>query len=1522
MNQAFSLVRCSALVMSMLAPAALAQTTVGPGEVLPITISTAEDFEINGGTLAPTNVTLSGTIHLQSSSRIIRPQNSLVPDPRGNLREASTGPTNLNGPISGAGDLELGNASRDPLFVNGNNTYTGHSYITAGDIIATTSTAFGSPLGTTTIQGANVRVDAATDEQFRIEGGTLRFNAGDFVPSTPITIAGGQVYLPNRDLYQVPIVVDGAGGAIQFAFNEAASWTGGSTGTGSLRLVGRIGVDAPLTHDGDLVIDGVRLNVPNTYTGKTIIADNYVIDRADVFGTATSPIEIDDAGVTVQVLPNGDRGFALKRGTLDVQTSAPINAGVTLGGGFEAVLRGVGTFNAPVDYVTVPGGGNAYIQGGTFNGPIRGNTLLRLGGDDGVTLNAANDIQGLVHVTEGTVIVNHVNALPLPATLIQGGVIELNTVANGLPMLQRYPYGSQQTGTLRLNVDQHFDGHSHLNLGTVESTADIRFDRLITHSAEITSAEQGSVTINGELLVLGSAKISGTIKGNGTIRVVGINLSASGDLSEFNGDLVVENGTLAIVAPTPLGSGDIFVRGAGTLDFGGYFSPARVVDNTIFLHNEYSPIPGSAGLAYSEYGGGPLTIAGRLDVGEHGGTIRGSNGIYITGSITGHSLQLVDSSIAIESRQEQLDVLKIVDSSISIGNEGGLHGLDSIHIQNGGALRITSNDSGSIDRIDESTPIHSYGGRIEVFHHLHFTGSETLGTLHLDRGFTEILGRPESPVRLVNIQRERGSLLRFSEHAGQGGVGFVNRPTLPNGMLGPWATTDSGFATLDASNTFRSVQPTASNLNTAGPDDHVAVQGGQTLTGDRVVASLNNPPTGSPYSLDLNGHKLTVRSGGIYSSGDIVNGILTAGDGQPAELIIYQTRRIDANIVDNGPNGSVALVVADEFGLPLSGVNTYTGGTWVVGDSSPYYADRARLIIESLEAIPSNDRVHVEFGHYDIRLAEPSIVDLAELHIRNDGYVTGANARIDADVYHFEHGLLNAPLVGNGTIYKDSSQTFEFGNDSDSSEFAGNLYLRDGLLRLERESIPNASIFVEGGWLDAGGQFSGVNNDIVLDGGQLEGYFGGAIHVASDSTLYHNGDTLLRGSLSGGSDLTIRGTRSDDYVGIFGDASQYTGDFHVPSGALRIGALAQLGAGEIYVHEGGQLILGSDRTGDGQTIVDRDIHINHGTVYFAPPTGFSEFNGSNGVITGNAYVHDVAFFGANGYGVLNGQRGPGLVFAGGVVLDDGATVFGRTRSNAVFFADEVPLIEIAGHLDVGTDNVWNLELAALSVTGTIRAGAPDASIDFQGLPSLLRIDQASIFAEAGRAISITVNGAPRDVHLSTSEAGLAGDGAIHGNFDLSDGATIAPGSSPGSLTIAGDLQLGSGAVYEWEIENQAAGAGAGWDLLNVDGILTFTATSEAPWILAINELENVLAFRGSEWLIASATTINGFDPTCVQVLTDNVSDTFQRSRTDQFSIEMRGTDLYLVLTVPEPASATYIALLCLILLAYKGTRHR
>lgn len=131
---------------------------------------------------------------------------------------------------------------------------------------------------------------------------------------------------------------------------------------------------------------------------------------------------------------------------------------------------------------------------------------------------------------------------------------------------------------------------------------------------------------------------------------------------------------------------------------------------------------------------------------------------------------------------------------------------------------------------------------------------------------------------------------------------------------------------------------------------------------------------------------------------------------------------------------------------------------------------------------------------------------------------------------------------------------------------------------------------------------------------------------------------------------------------------------------------------------------------------------------------------------------------------------------------------------------------------------------------------------------------------------------------------LAGSGTVIGSVVVGGGATLAPGASPGTLTVTQGVTWASGGSYEWQVVNSGAGAGVstGWDLLSVGGALAITATPADPfkvnlWSLASSGPDvsgSASGFNpalGSTWRIASASGgISGFSPDKFQV---NVSAT-------------------------------------------------
>ncbi len=1370
-------------------------------------------------------------------------------------------------------------------------------------------------------------IQVPTDEQFRVEGGILRFNAGDFVPALPVTIAGGEVILPKRDQHTMPAVVDGPGGTLTFTSGNTSSWTGGSVGTGTLSLGGRINVDAPLTHDGGLIIRGAQLNVANTYTGDTVIMGDAVINHRDALGTATTPIVMEDGTLVLNEIPTGDRRLVVKRGSLTVNSTTSYDGPLSLGGTFDVSVVSNGAFNRPIDYVTTPGGGYVHLRKGTFNGPIRGTTEIRLGSNAGdVVLNAANEIHGRATVLDGKVIVNHPQGVKLASTQIQRGVLEMNVPATQSPFLTGYQFDSSASGTLRLNVDQDIDDTWIINEGMVEAAADVKLRRLVLlgvgGKAVVTATNSGSLDIGEELLVVSTGAIDGGISGDGDIRLVGSRLTVAGDLNNFTGNYHVQSGFLTFgYSPsgftTPTFSNpdsEIHVYPGGTLSWATNTSSTElIIENDIYLHNA-GAANGYQGALLDGTGNGSRVLRGRVDVGDEGSAIAGS--FRVEGPLTGTNLTLGSGSLRIVSPQKQLQGQLQVDdgAGFSLLEEGQLHGIDSILLNRGSVLGIAPVLSGPQDRLGDDIEIKSRGGQVSniSISYDNRTTTETLGKLHLLSSLTEIYAyndsaTPNQSLKFASLERERGAILRFSLHSGAGGTGFTERPVLENGMIGPWAITDNGFATLDTNGAFATLAATSNNFDTAGPTDHVVFSGSHTLTRDTAIASLQVNPTGNPEDFDLGGHQLRILSGGIFrASPEIRNGTLTAGDGQNAELVLHHTSNISADIVDNSESGSVSLVIGNnEFTTRLSGHNSYTGGTWINGDGGGTYSSYpGHVIIENFEAIPENNRVYVQGGNYDMLELPAGTINLEELHLLDAGRVNGFNAALNIQQLFLEQGTFNAPLVGDGSIYKDSDQVVQIGNVA-SPGFTGKFVVRGGVVNMNSELFSNAHFELDGGRLEVTGSRN-FTNHVTLNGGTIDGgRLTGDIFVQGDSTLYEDGFTTIYGTLTGTGNLSIRGTLDSTYiskyVGIFGDATQFTGDIDVQSGALRIGAPGGVGGGVISVMPGARLILGSDRETSPSTTVSNTIHLESGTLISTPPRQSFDGVAPPSVASGDVYVHKEAFIGSIWLGRVLGNAVPGLSLTGRLILDDYAHVYGVSDAGNTPFEGEVPLVDISGQLLVGENTTWNLQTSSLAVSGSIRPASQNGSIDFVGVESSLNLSHASFEVQAGQSLAVTINGEIPHITLQGSNSGVSGDGAVSGDFELSDGAIIAPGNSAGMLTIHGSSTIGESAVYKWEIASGNGVSGMDWDLLHVDGELLFDATAESPWVLEIVGLPGFDPRQSATWLIASADRIIGFDPNAVEIRLSELVGAWQTLTSDRFILHAQNGDLTLQF-VPEPSA--------------------
>lgn len=174
---------------------------------------------------------------------------------------------------------------------------------------------------------------------------------------------------------------------------------------------------------------------------------------------------------------------------------------------------------------------------------------------------------------------------------------------------------------------------------------------------------------------------------------------------------------------------------------------------------------------------------------------------------------------------------------------------------------------------------------------------------------------------------------------------------------------------------------------------------------------------------------------------------------------------------------------------------------------------------------------------------------------------------------------------------------------------------------------------------------------------------------------------------------------------------------------------------------------------------------------------------------------------------------------------------------------------------------------------------------------------------------------------------LTGNGTISGDVSIKNGATIAPGNSPGTLATGGQT-WGAGGRYIFEIasidqsrvtQQSTKGIAGGADWLDIDGRLNITANATNTFHIdvrglgqadALGAVSNWTPSQNYTWILASATDgISGFasDRFSIDVsafITENVV-------VGTWRIGRDGNDLLLIYTtsvaVPEPSSVAAIA---------------
>lgn len=265
----------------------------------------------------------------------------------------------------------------------------------------------------------------------------------------------------------------------------------------------------------------------------------------------------------------------------------------------------------------------------------------------------------------------------------------------------------------------------------------------------------------------------------------------------------------------------------------------------------------------------------------------------------------------------------------------------------------------------------------------------------------------------------------------------------------------------------------------------------------------------------------------------------------------------------------------------------------------------------------------------------------------------------------------------------------------------------------------------------------------------------------------------------------------------------------------------------------------------------------------------------------------VAADGTLTYTLASGASGSAVVTV--VAMDNGGTALGgQDRTTNTFTISAVPAnLVVTSAADSGPGSlrqvIANANASGGSVTILFAPGAGVTPLTplpaFTG-PVTLAGSGALPSLEIGPGGVLNLGGGTfTGSTISVQNGGtLMGSGTFAGSLVVAPGGTVAPGASPGQLTVATGSWEGGG-TYLWEINDATGTAGTASDLLVFTGQLTVTATPANPFTVKLRTLTpanvagamaNFDATKDQAWTIAQAGTVNGFNLAALRLDTAEV----------------------------------------------------
>jgi fibronectin-binding autotransporter adhesin len=787
---------------------------------------------------------------------------------------------------------------------------------------------------------------------------------------------------------------------------------------------------------------------------------------------------------------------------------------------------------------------------------------------------------------------------------------------------------------------------------------------------------------------------------------------------------------------------------------------------------------------------------------------------------------------------------------------------------------------------------------------------------------------------------------------GAGAISGANTVTLSNntndysGAISVTSGSASAFELIAQSSTsIGSTLGTSSiTLNGTGAGSTLRIRDNGTGTG--LILPYNNNitiGTGFTGTATLNVARASGSNLNTFQMGSLtVNGNITynVNLNSNTALLTFSSLILNSNATLGASNSSDIWSVGamNDGGLARTITKTNTGGTIAITAApsvatagTTYAVNGGNLQVRAANALKTTDATPVDLA--------VNLTGTSTLQLRNDlatnfgGAVatTGAGQTVNVDVNRLGTTATAIQLTA-GSLTTTATNTLRVQGGNFYSLAVGNVS-NNGTLQSEggtTDATRTNGLYITGAYTGSGALIASSENDVALTGLLVNGEAG--LHFANGL------DTTIAGAISTGGR-----TRGSLFAEGANTIVRYGGAFTSTSANGRYFITARNGGKFVVQSTATEAITANanrpfNLLGDGNANSTIEFEADPVSV-LARGNSFTRIGDVNFVtnsatVTSTATGYQITGTGLARWRFLTTPATVQFAGAASLWLDRNLTV--DAVQNVVFnspvsVSNNAALTltkTSAGSLDINNSvqlgfgtlaasGTASLNLLATAGTTTVNGPIIANNVTGFALAATADFQAGSVFngsvdtgAVAVNSLQVNIGGSPATLTIGSGKY-AAGRGTLLNAVIVNNGGQLRPGSSPGILTVDGNVSLDDAGVYVWELSDASGAAGVGFDQLAVTAASTLSidSTSSTPFVIrptASAGVTNWAPVAGQAWTIATSSNLSGYAANLFSIDLSSFNQGLNPLGLLQFETRLdpgNPNNLQLVLTVvPEPTS--------------------